>query len=39
MLYKGALPGDGAHSVWIGDVLIREAAEGTDTFEPTATWS
>ncbi|SDW14184.1 Iron-regulated ABC transporter permease protein SufD [Saccharopolyspora shandongensis] len=33
VLYKGALQGDGAHSVWIGDVLIRAAAEGTDTYE------
>jgi len=31
--YKGALQGEGAHTVWIGDVLIRVAAEGTDTFE------
>ncbi|MHB1063329.1 MAG: Fe-S cluster assembly protein SufD [Georgenia sp.] len=31
--YKGALQGDGAHSVWVGDVLIRTAAEGTDTYE------
>jgi len=31
--YKGALQGDDARSVWIGDVLIRAAAEGTDTFE------
>lgn len=31
--YKGALQGDGAHAVWIGDVLIRAAAEGTDTYE------
>ncbi len=31
--YKGALAGDDAHTVWIGDVLIRAAAEGTDTFE------
>jgi len=31
--YKGALQGNGAHSVWIGDVLIRAAAEGTETFE------
>ncbi|MCQ9164680.1 Fe-S cluster assembly protein SufD [Arthrobacter sp. STN4] len=31
--YKGALQGDGAHAVWIGDVLIRKAAEGTDTYE------
>jgi Fe-S cluster assembly protein SufD len=31
--YKGALQGDGAHAVWIGDVLIRAEAEGTDTYE------
>jgi Fe-S cluster assembly protein SufD len=31
--YKGALAGDTAHTVWIGDVLIRATAEGTDTFE------
>jgi Fe-S cluster assembly protein SufD len=31
--YKGALAGQGAHTVWIGDVLIRAAAEGTDTYE------
>jgi Fe-S cluster assembly protein SufD len=31
--YKGALQGKGAHTVWIGDVLIRAAAEGTETFE------
>jgi Fe-S cluster assembly protein SufD len=31
--YKGALQGEHAHTVWIGDVLIRAAAEGTDTFE------
>ncbi|GAA1225815.1 Fe-S cluster assembly protein SufD [Prauserella halophila] len=33
VLYKGALQGDGAHTVWIGDVLIRAAAEATETFE------
>ncbi|MEV6286357.1 Fe-S cluster assembly protein SufD [Kribbella sp. NPDC051770] len=33
VLYKGALAGDDARSVWIGDVLIRAAAEGTNTFE------
>jgi Fe-S cluster assembly protein SufD len=33
VLYKGALQGSGAHIVWIGDVLIRKAAEGTDTYE------
>ena len=32
-LYKGALQGQKAHTVWIGDVLIRKAAEGTDTYE------
>lgn len=31
--YKGALQGEGARSVWIGDVLIRAVAEGTDTYE------
>ncbi|MCT2593834.1 Fe-S cluster assembly protein SufD [Streptomyces sp. N2-109] len=31
--YKGALQGERAHAVWIGDVLIRKAAEGTDTYE------
>lgn len=31
--YKGALQGKDAHSVWIGDCLIREAADGTDTYE------
>ena len=31
--YKGALSGDGARTVWIGDVFIRAAADGTDTYE------
>lgn len=31
--YKGALQGADARTVWIGDVLIRAAAEGTDTYE------
>lgn len=31
--YKGALQGDGAHAVWIGDVLIRRVATGTDSYE------
>ncbi|MFM7014390.1 MAG: Fe-S cluster assembly protein SufD [Actinomycetota bacterium] len=31
--YKGALQGEKAHTVWVGDVLIRAAAEGTDTYE------
>jgi len=31
--YKGALQGEKAHTVWVGDVLIRAEAEGTDTYE------
>ncbi|WP_405684581.1 Fe-S cluster assembly protein SufD [Streptomyces sp. NBC_01387] len=31
--YKGALQGQDAHAVWIGDVLIRAAADGTDSYE------
>ncbi len=31
--YKGALQGAGARSVWIGDVLIRRSAVGTDSYE------
>jgi Fe-S cluster assembly protein SufD len=31
--YKGALQGDSAHTVWVGDVLIRAEATGTDTYE------
>jgi Fe-S cluster assembly protein SufD len=31
--YKVALSGDGARTVWIGDVLIRPEATGTDTYE------
>ncbi|HVB43453.1 MAG TPA: Fe-S cluster assembly protein SufD [Streptosporangiaceae bacterium] len=31
--YKGALQGDGAHAVWIGDVIIRPEATGTDSYE------
>ena len=33
VVYKGALQGADAHTVWIGDVLIRAEAEGTETFE------
>ena len=39
VLYKGALQGDpesaesDARTVWVGDVLIRAEATGTDTFE------
>jgi Fe-S cluster assembly protein SufD len=31
--YKGALNGAGAHTVWIGDVLIAPTAPGTDSYE------
>jgi Fe-S cluster assembly protein SufD len=31
--YKGALNGAGAHTVWIGDVLIGPKAAGTDSYE------
>jgi Fe-S cluster assembly protein SufD len=31
--YKGALQGEGAHTVWVGNVLIRKVAEGIDTYE------
>lgn len=31
--YKGALQGNKAHTVWVGDVLIRKEAEGTKTYE------
>jgi Fe-S cluster assembly protein SufD len=31
--YKGALQGNGANTVWIGDVLIRKVAEGINTYE------
>jgi Fe-S cluster assembly protein SufD len=31
--YRGALQDEGAHAVWIGDVIIRVEAEGTDTYE------
>jgi len=33
VMYKGALQGDGAHTVWVGDVLIRPTAVGIDTYE------
>lgn len=33
VLYKGALQGKDARSVWIGDVLIRPEAKGIDTYE------
>ena len=31
--YKGALQGEDAHAVWVGDVLIRATATGTETYE------
>jgi Fe-S cluster assembly protein SufD len=31
--YKGALNGEGARTVWVGDVLIRRTAPGTDSYE------
>lgn len=33
VLYKGALQGKSAHSVWIGDVLIGTDAAGTNSYE------
>ena len=33
VLYKGALQGKDAHTVWVGDVLIQKAAVGTDSYE------
>ncbi|NYE20273.1 Fe-S cluster assembly protein SufD [Microbacterium immunditiarum] len=33
VLYKGALQGEGARSVWVGDVLIGPDAVGTDSYE------
>ena len=33
VVYKGALQDEGAHTVWIGNVLIRKEAEGIETYE------
>jgi Fe-S cluster assembly protein SufD len=33
VVYKGALQGEDARTVWIGDVRIRPSATGTDTYE------
>ncbi|MDP5226090.1 MULTISPECIES: Fe-S cluster assembly protein SufD [Arthrobacter] len=33
VLYKGALQGAGAHTVWVGDCLIQKQAVGTDSYE------
>jgi Fe-S cluster assembly protein SufD len=31
--YRGALQGESAHTIWVGDVVIRAAATGTETYE------
>ncbi|WP_420866875.1 Fe-S cluster assembly protein SufD [Acidipropionibacterium jensenii] len=31
--FRGCLQGAGAHTVWVGDVLIRPVATGIDTYE------
>jgi Fe-S cluster assembly protein SufD len=31
--YRGALQGEKAHTIWVGDVLIQTEATGTDTYE------
>lgn len=33
VVFKGALQGEGARSVWVGDVLIQPSAVGTRTYE------
>lgn len=33
VLFRGGAHGNGSHTVWVGDVLIREHATGTDTYE------
>jgi len=33
VVYKGALAGEGSHTVWVGDVLVRRSATGIDTYE------
>ncbi len=33
VLYRGGAQGKGSHTVWVGDVLIRKIATGTDTYE------
>ena len=33
VVFKGALQGEGARSVWVGDVLIQPKAVGTQTYE------
>ena len=31
--YRGAIQGEGSHSVWVGDVLIRKIAHEIETYE------
>lgn len=31
--YKGALSGESTHTVWVGDVVVRREAVGTETYE------
>ncbi len=33
VVYKGALAGQTAHTVWVGDVIVRRAAVGIETYE------
>ncbi|MCF8550807.1 MAG: SufD family Fe-S cluster assembly protein [Candidatus Nanopelagicales bacterium] len=33
VIYKGALSGQEAHSVWVGDVIVRREATGIETYE------
>ncbi|MFY9325266.1 MAG: Fe-S cluster assembly protein SufD [Candidatus Nanopelagicales bacterium] len=33
VLFRGGGHGENSHTVWVGDVLIRENARGTDTYE------
>lgn len=33
VLFRGGGYGENSHTVWVGDVLIRENASGTDTYE------
>jgi Fe-S cluster assembly protein SufD len=33
VLYRGGAHGEGSHTVWVGDVLIRKIATGTNTYE------
>ena len=37
--YKGALQGEDAHTVWVGDVLIRKKPRAPTPTSSTATWS